>query len=183
MSQPARFFVALLPPQAVQEVANQVKQYFSDRYASRAAQKSPPHITLQPPFQWPWEQLPSLEQRLAAFAQQQLAVPVTLEGYGAFPPRVIYIHVHASPELLALQSALQTHLAPILGQIEPTGQSRPFVPHMTVAFRDLTTPNFRQAWAEFAGRSLYVEFVVTHLTLLLHDGQRWMVHREFPLAS
>lgn len=183
MSQPARLFVALLPPPAVQEVANQVKQYFSDRYASHAAQKSPPHITLQPPFQWPWEQVASLEQSLADFAQQQLALPVTLEGYGAFPPRVIYIHVHATPELRAMQAALQTHLAPILGQIEPTEQSRPFVPHMTVAFRDLTKPNFRQAWAEFADRSLHVEFVVAHLTLLLHDGQCWTVYREFPLAS
>lgn len=31
------FFIALLPPQEIQDYANQIRQYFSDHYASRGA--------------------------------------------------------------------------------------------------------------------------------------------------
>jgi 2'-5' RNA ligase len=48
----SRFFIALLPPQMIQDYANQIKQYFAEQYTSQGAQKSPPHITLQPPFVW-----------------------------------------------------------------------------------------------------------------------------------
>ncbi|MGH2415835.1 MAG: 2'-5' RNA ligase family protein, partial [Microcystaceae cyanobacterium] len=84
-----RFFIALLPPQEVQQVVNQIKQRFAEVYQSRAAQKSPPHITLQPPFKWQLEDLPILTEHLQKFAQTQFSIPVTLDGFGAFRPRVI----------------------------------------------------------------------------------------------
>jgi len=34
-----RFFVALLPPQAIQDYANEVKHYFAAHYESHQAQK------------------------------------------------------------------------------------------------------------------------------------------------
>jgi 2'-5' RNA ligase len=175
-----RFFIALLPSREIQDYANEVKQYFSDRYNSRAAQKSPPHITLQPPFEWPTEDLPRLEQHLSIFALSQSPFSVTLQNFAAFPPRVIYIDVLKTEELLALQQALMTHLETHLGIADPKSKSRPFAPHMTVAFRDLTRQNFKLAWPEFQERSLYLKWVASSLTLLIHDGQHWTICREFP---
>jgi 2'-5' RNA ligase len=175
-----RFFIALLPPREVQECANEIKQYFSDRYNSRAAQKSPPHITLQPPFEWPVVDLPRLERHLSLFALGQSAFSVTLQGFSAFPPRVIYINVLKTPELLALHQALLGYLETELNIVDPKSKTRPFAPHMTVAFRDLTRPNFYTAWAEFQPRSLNLEWCASHLTLLIHDGKQWTICREFP---
>ncbi|NEN93697.1 MAG: 2'-5' RNA ligase family protein, partial [Okeania sp. SIO3H1] len=56
---------------------------------------------------------------------------------------------------------------------------RPFSPHVTVAFRDLTKTNFRAAWLEFRERSLEFEFVASQLTLLIHNGKRWDIFQEF----
>ncbi|NEQ19818.1 MAG: hypothetical protein F6K28_10405 [Microcoleus sp. SIO2G3] len=56
------YFIALLPPEEIQDYANQIKQYFADHYGSRHAQKSPPHITLQPPFEWAYSGIPALEE-------------------------------------------------------------------------------------------------------------------------
>jgi 2'-5' RNA ligase len=58
------FFIALLPPLEVQEIATKIKLEFAEIYNSRAALKSPPHVTLQPPFRWNLEQLPDLERCL-----------------------------------------------------------------------------------------------------------------------
>lgn len=175
-----RFFVALLPPQKVQEFANGVKQHFAEVYNSRAAQKSPPHITLQPPFEWPPAELPLLTQPLQNFAQSRRSISVTLDGYGAFKPRVIYINVLKTPELLATQQELMSSLESI-GIIHPS-KSRSFAPHLTVAFRDLTRPNFHQAWTEFAPQTLHFEFIVPKLTLLVHNGRCWEISAEFPFS-
>lgn len=174
-----RFFIALLPPQHIQDYANEIKQYFADNYASRVAQKSPPHITLQPPFEWSDAEVPQLEASLQAFAQTQQSISITLQDYAAFPPRVIYINVIKSQEIWKLQNQLIIHTASHLGIKDQKSATRPFTPHLTVAFRDLTKENFRAAWPEFAQRSLNFDFMAENLTLLIHDGKRWNVKSEF----
>jgi len=177
------FFVALLPPQDIQDYANQIKQYFADHYASRHAQKSPPHITLQPPFKWADHDLALLEATLREFASQKQSVPITLRGFAAFPPRVIYIDVVRSQELLTIQADFMAHMETSVGIVDPVGKKRPFAPHMTVAFRDLTKQNFKAAWPEFENRQLDFEFIADKLTLLIHDGRRWHIQSEFAFLS
>lgn len=181
MNQSNRFFIALLPPPDIQDYVNQIKQYFAERYGSRAAQKSPPHITLQPPFEWLEEEVPALKQCLSTFVNNREPVRVTLSGFAAFPPRVIYINVLKTEELLSLQTDLMAHLETILGIVDPVSKSREFSPHLTVAFRDLKQQNFKTAWAEFQQQQLQFEFIADYLTLLLHDGKRWNVYDDFCL--
>ena len=175
-----RFFIALLPPLEIQDYANEIKEYFAQTYNSRAAQKSPPHITLQPPFEWQLDELPLLEHSLKTFSQPRTPVPIALQGFAAFAPRVIYINVLKTPELLTLQNELMAYLEASLEIVEPVSKTRPFAPHMTVAFRDLTKQNFRAAWHDFQHRPLEFEFTATELTLLIHDGRRWNVSASFP---
>ena len=178
-----RFFIALLPPQEIQDYATDIKEYFAQNYNSRHALKSPPHITLQPPFEWSVDNVSVLEQTLSTFAQTQTSVPIILKGFAAFVPRVIYINVIKTPELMGLQSYLMAHLEESLGIVDPVSKTRPFAPHMTVAFKDLTKQNFRAAWPEFQRRELEFKFTASQLTLLIHDGRQWNVNSEFPLLS
>ncbi|WP_193199601.1 2'-5' RNA ligase family protein [Nostoc sp. MG11] len=179
----SRFFIALLPTQDIQDYANQIKQYFAEQYASKGAQKSPPHITLQPPFEWADDKLPLLKACLRQFASGQKSIPVTLNGFSAFAPRVIYINVDRSQALLTLQADLMAYAESNLGIVDEVGKTRPFAPHMTVAFRDLTKQNFKAAWPEFENRQLYFEFTAEKLTLLIHDGRRWNIKSEFAFLS
>ncbi|MEH2233596.1 MAG: 2'-5' RNA ligase family protein [Nostoc sp.] len=178
-----RFFIALLPPQDIQDYANEIKQYFADRYASSGALKSPPHITLQPPFEWADANLPRLEASLKEFASEQQQVAITLKGFNAFAPRVIYINVVRSQKLLTLQADLMAYTESNLQIVDKVSKTRPFAPHLTVAFRDLTKQNFKAAWPEFENRQLHFEFTADKLTLLLHDGKRWNIKREFAFFS
>lgn len=176
----SRYFVALLPPKDIRTQVNSIKQYFADHYGSWAAFKSPPHITLQPPFEWLAEEVPVLEQCLSEFATKYPSIPITLSGFGAFVPRVIYVNVIKTPALLTLQADLMTHLETTLGITDPKSKQRPYAPHMTVAFRDLSRQNFKAAWPEFQDRELHFEFIAGNLTLLIHDGKQWNIHSEFP---
>jgi 2'-5' RNA ligase len=71
----------------------------------------------------------------------------------------------------------------LLKQEEATAPARPFVPHMTVAFRDLQPAQFRAAWPQFKARLFQGSFLASALTLLLHDGKRWQVFAEFSLSA
>lgn len=172
------FFIAILPPVEIQAEVNQIKQYFADRYSSRAALKSPPHITLQPPFKWELEALPRLEQCLQEFGKARSPFSIKLSGFGAFVPRVIYVNVQKTPELLACHQDLTAELEASLAIVDSMGKKRPYAPHMTVAFRDLTRSNFQVVWPEFKSKSIEFDFAATHLTLLAHDGKRWNIYSE-----
>lgn len=178
-----RFFIALVPPPDIEQHITEIQQYFAEHYNSRGALNSPPHITLQPPFHSLAEDVPKLEESLNQFSVNRRPIPVTLSGFAAFAPRVIYVDVVKSPELLEIHSYLMSYMEANLGIVDRVSQSRPFVPHMTVAFRDLTKDNFQRAWLEFAGRSLHFEFTASALTLLLHDGSRWNISNQFPLSA
>ncbi len=70
----SRFFVAFLPPSAFQEQVKDIQQYFAERYQSRAAQKSPPHITLQ--------------SHLSAYLAEELAIIDPASQERSFTPHI-----------------------------------------------------------------------------------------------
>lgn len=176
-----RFFIALIPPPDVQTVATQFKEYFRDHYHSQAALRSPPHITLQAPFEWPDNDRDRLIKTLTKFQFQAPAIPIQLSGFGAFPPRVIYLDVKHTPELMSLQPALSHYLASVLEIADPRSRTRPFHPHLTIAFRDLKPAAFRKAWPEFEHKGIEFSFYIPAITLLLHTGKEWIAHQQFPL--
>jgi 2''-5'' RNA ligase len=178
-----RFFIALVPPPDIQQHITLIKLYFAEHYNSRRALQSPPHVTLQPPFEWPAADVPQLEECLKVFAANRFPIPVTLSGFAAFAPRVIYVDVVKSPALLDVQKDLMSFVGENLGIGDRVSQPRPFVPHMTVGFRDLSKQNFEAAWLEFKGRSIFFEFTASELILLIHDGSQWNVGTEFLFAG
>ncbi|MEM6754384.1 MAG: 2'-5' RNA ligase family protein [Cyanobacteria bacterium P01_C01_bin.38] len=173
------YFIALLPPQDIQDYATEIKQYFADNYDSKHAFKSPPHITLQPPFEWDSGKLTDLEECLQKFVRGRNSIPITLDGYNAFAPRVIYIDVVKTSELMNLQADLMVYLESNLGIVDKVGKLRGFTPHMTVAFKDLRKSEFKAAWVEFENRELHFEFNAEKLTLLKHENKKWNITQEF----
>ncbi len=51
--------------------------------------------------------------------------------------------------LLFFHKALLSTLEEQLGLVDRVAKSRSFVPHITVAFRDLSKSNFRKAWSVY----------------------------------
>ncbi len=177
------FFIALLPPREVSQIATEIKQHFATIYDSKAALKSPPHITLQPPFKWNLQDLGILKAKLKEFSQNQAPIPMILDGFSAFKPRVIYINVLKTKELLTIHQDLIYYLEHTFNLVNNKEKSRTFSPHLTVGFRDLTKTNFYRAWSEFKDKKLNFEFIVPELTLLIHNGKKWEVEENFTFEN
>ncbi len=178
-----RFFVALLPPSDVQSEVNEVKGVMRDRFDSKAAFRSPPHITLHAPFEWPVSAIDRLQDSLSKFAYTQMPVPVSLDGFNAFSPHVIYIDVVKSTSLMTLHPKLITHLETDIALVSRQEHKRAYVPHLTVAFRDLKPNMFRKAWAEFQRQEFHADFTASHLSLLVYSGNLWTVKESYEFVG
>ena len=176
------YFVAIVPEEPVYSEVLAFKTEFRDRYNSSAALRSPPHITLYMPFQWQEEKEELLLISLNNQASLHQPFKLSLVNFGAFPPRVIYIKVKESDALNNLQKATHKNAA-TNWHIYPQPNSRPFIPHMTIAFRDLKKPLFAEAWQDFEQRKYSTEFTVRDLCLLKHNGKTWNTLHHAKLAA
>lgn len=170
------FFVALLPPSAIQDEVTQFKQTAQKRFGSGHALKSPPHITLVPPFRSEHTDFSTL----TIFCNQQQHFTVRLQHFNHFGSRVIFVDVPPEPPLLTCQQQLADFCH---GQFGVKPDSRPFHPHMTVAFKDLQRAIFPEAWAYFSAQTFERTFTADALTLLRHTGQEWVVEQTFTLSE
>ncbi len=175
-----RWFVALVPPEEIQARAIAVIEDLTARYQTRTA-KAPPHITLVPPFELAVNAIGPVKVVLAEFAQRQVPFGVTLDGFSAFPPRVLFVDVVRSPQLLQLKAELEDCL---VQQCDLPRDSHPqFSPHMTVASRKLDRAKFKEMWAELEPQKFDADWEVNALTLLRYEQQRWQLEDCFPLLK
>lgn len=178
-----RYFIALIPPPPVYQELQALKEYFRDAYSSKAALRSPPHITLHMPFLWDEAKEHRLTSRLADFGRRQDPVKVCLDNFSCFAPRVIFVAVTESDALSRLQKELHSFCKRELDIFNANYRDKPFHPHLTLAFRDLKKDRFVPAWKEFENREFKAEFMADKIALLKHNGKNWEVLSQVLLQS
>lgn len=178
-----QYFIALIPPSPVYDEAHKLKEYFKEKYQSRAALNSPPHITLHMPFLWDEEKENKLTVKLQEFAGKCDPLKLCLDNFSSFAPRVIFMNVTESDALAGLQKALHRFFKRELNIFNANYQDKPFHPHLTLAFRDLKKSQYHLAWEEFSTKEFKAEFMADRIALLKHNGKSWDVLKEFVLES
>ena len=173
----ALYFVALVPPSAIEEEVLVMKMEIKKRFGAAHALKLPAHITLIPPIWLEREQ--EFANVLQSVAEEQLVLPVKLKNFGHFGQRVIYINVEDHEPIQELHQLLSRSLAKFL----PEGKNANLQPHITVATRDLTREKFQMAWEEFRNRFYHTEFGATALTLFKHNGKTWDIIKAFSFSE
>jgi 2'-5' RNA ligase len=175
------FFIAVIPPEPIKNELQKIKQDFADNYGATHALKSPPHITLIPPFNLNAQTEPAITEFLNANTQGTNPFPVTLMDYSCFIPRVIFLNPLFSRELEMLQKRLENAFYKRFPLGKPS--SRPYHPHLTIAFRDLTPKTFYEAWARYEKQAYKAQFQVDRLCLLRHNGVLWEEYKEFKFTN
>lgn len=175
----AHYYIALLPPAELCQEVTAFKEYAKLHFDSQKALNSPPHITLVPPFWYSQQQEQTLIAALQSFADSWTPILLTLNGFGHFSNRVLYIKVISSQVLAECREALIQHLEHSLDITELGRYS--FHPHMTVAFRDLTPEQFEPAWEHFRDLAYCRKFESGPPALLRHNGSQWEVVANNPL--
>ncbi len=170
------YFIGLLPPADIRKEITEFKQYFLEKFGVRHAMKSPPHITLVPPFKWPEANEKQLTSALDRFASNEHNFPVVFENFGSFPPRVIFVDVRKNEPLEILYRKLTEYLSGEWNLLPDKNPGRPYHAHVTIAFKDLMKHQYNEAWPGFRDRKVMYEFTAGGITLLKHSGKQWEIY-------
>ncbi|GAA4400369.1 2'-5' RNA ligase family protein [Nibrella viscosa] len=162
--------MALLPDEAIQQEVTVFKRAAAEQFGSRHALKSPPHITIVPPFKLANDKITALQEALTTAASQLFPFSIHLHNFDHFGQRVIFVNVKTDE---SLQHCYQVTTEVFHQQLGLKPDPRPFHAHMTVAFKDLHRSAFPDAWAYFSQQPYDRTFTAHTLTLLKHTRQRW----------
>ena len=175
----ALYYIAVVLPSPQANAVKTLQNRVHTEYHSRAALRSPSHITLQAPFRLALDQVGDLKQVLTEFASSYSPVSIELDGFGCFPPRVVFVRVIENQALSLIQHDLIKTLTE--NQMTCSGEqgSRAFHPHITIAFRDLIQRHFRSLWGEVEHKSFVDRFTAGGITLLRHNGKIWTAEADF----
>lgn len=165
--------VAILPPASIADRVRQEQQYIALHFGPKHALRTPPHITLIPPLPVTPAETSLLSTLAEKISHRCKPFPLQLDGFGAFTPRVIYIHSHASPALEELHKLWRSELMLQMPHLLAKYPERPYYPHMTLAHRDVTPEQFRKIWAHYSEQKFHASFEVDRFWVLRHTQKGW----------
>lgn len=170
-----KFFFALFPPPSISEEIRSFQQELKEKYGFNHALKTPPHLTVIPPFHSETEKLISISERIKQHNFKPFSIG--LNGFQAFIPRVVFVDVARNNELNIFQKQLQQLLAEDR-LITKKANKHDFTPHITIANRDLNNKTFKEIFPEFQKRAYRASFQANSIVLLELVNGIWKVKEE-----
>ncbi|MET0393859.1 MAG: 2'-5' RNA ligase family protein [Chitinophagaceae bacterium] len=171
------YYIAILCPDQIDRMVLDHKLWLKEQFGCAHALKSPAHLTLVPPFRLEESREEELIQLLRTFTGPTGGLTITLNGFGHFSKKVLYIHVEETPALHEIKKQADIHFEALAGHvIKP--DIRPFHPHITLATRDLSPHDFDRAWAHVSDLSFDETFWSGTMSLLRLSPGRWQVIAE-----
>jgi len=177
------YFLAIVPPDPLYSYALKQKHYFAEHHNSKAALKSPPHVTLHMPFRLKEKKEDELIDKLEKLGSGITSFELQTEGYGQFHEKVVHIEVSKTDELQFLFEQIRRCMKVNFNQFNADYKNRGYNPHLTVAFRDLKRDEFKRAWPLFREEKAHFPFEVKSFSILKHNGKSWDVHKDISLNN
>jgi len=163
------YFLAIQPNEEVQIKINTFKKEMASHFSSKHALKTPPHVTIIPPFKFNVLNEDIIFDRANDLCHAASPFKMKLQNFGVFSPRVIYVRVLPNVSL----NELAENFRHVFKKITSTNNNSQFTPHITIAHRDLTTENFHKAWKHYKELKFNDASEVNEVTVFRHNGKHW----------
>jgi 2'-5' RNA ligase len=180
---PQTHFIGVLANEALADTLGQCRLWMGENFGCRSGFSTPMHVTLVPPFALadPGD-VEALERAIDACARAGKAFQARVAGFGAFAERTVFARVEPDPRWTELRDSLYATIARALpGRIRK--DARPFVPHLTVANRDIPAIAVPRALEYFAHLGLEEDFPADHIALFTRKGGVWATERAWKLGK
>lgn len=164
------YFIAINLPEPLNTKIERIKKGISEEYGTKSVLKSPPHITIVPPFFWGNEE--ELIELVRDFAYPPFHIE--LNGYKAFEIGVVYIDVVENKHITQLHQQFNTQFFGRYPQLKKK-YPFPFQPHITVGNRDWKWAEFKRCWDNIKDTSFEDAFEFRQLSLLKNINGLWKV--------
>ena len=173
MAEKAKYFIALIPPDPISAELMEFSEEVFERFQSKAALNSPPHITLHMPFQWREDKEDELKAKLDKFGDANRFHEITLKNFDFFEPSVVFVDVVKSRKLNELQKNLANYVRKEFNIHNASYKDKAFHPHVTIGYRDIKKYLFQDMKDYFSKQKYKAKFMVMDICLLKHNGEQW----------
>jgi 2'-5' RNA ligase len=177
-----KYFLALVPPEAILEKVQDIKFLIRDQFGVKYALKSPPHITVKMPFNYNEAKEDRLIEKLKEHLIDRSPFPIRISGVGSFGKRVVYLNIPKSPELVGFQEGIKQYCKRELHLADELSD-RNYHPHLTVAFKDIKPIHFPEVFGLVKKLSFETEFVALDLVLLKRINGEWVLFRKIKFGA
>ncbi len=173
-----KFFLAILPPDFISKEIIQIQKELGSLYLNDHSQKAPPHITIIPPFECDEEKLENFINSLPSFFLQKeyKDMSIQLNNYYFFDSRTLFIDVDRNESLIKLRREIKIlfNQNRIIKGIE---EKYDFLPHITIANKNINKREFIRLWESFRGRKFQASFTLKEMTLLKFEKDSWITYK------
>lgn len=134
-------------------------------------------LTPLPHFSWQAAEefhIQKAEEAINRLSGQTAPFTVHTAGLGIFtgPNPILYLSLVKNRRLLELQEAIWSAVEPFAERPNPYYQPASWIPHVTLAYRDVNPQNLACAIQDLAFRPMAFEIMVDHLALIYEiEGQ------------
>lgn len=171
-----KYFLAVLPPDQISPEIVSFQKEIESAFGAIHAQKTPPHITIIPPFECEPEKLTELISVFALFLKEKPIADVTIElnNFQRFESRTLFVDVAKNDRFEKLCKELKL-LFSKQKIIKQRIEKHYFIPHITIANKDIKKRDFKVAWEVFKERGYQRSFKLKYLVLLELVVGKWEV--------
>jgi 2'-5' RNA ligase len=168
------YYMAIVAPSEIDSKIKKWKEYMREHFGCSVALRSPAHITLIPPFWHDNSDEENMKKLLGEFCNGKKEFQIAVDGFGSFPPRVLFVNVQPSTSLETLKGQLEDYLI-ANSNLPVKKETRSFHPHITIANRDLMKRDYLPAWEHFRNIKYAAEFPAKDISLLKHNSTNWEI--------
>lgn len=174
----ATHFVGVLVPDDLRTTLESCRRWMHGQYGCRSGHSTPVHITLIPPFTASRgvndQYLVDLLRYALAPLQEAHKLPFEAEvkGFGSFGDRTLFAALEKNRLWTEVRDAVQEeYLRNRVGNLRK--DTKPLVPHLTVANRDIPQGSIGPALTHFASLDLETSFPVSQIGIFHREGYHW----------
>lgn len=174
--------IAILPSEDYALFIRKKEIYLSKKYYTIRGLLQPPHVTIK----WPFEvdDISIFEDYCKELSNDTTPFKINAEGYGFFEPKVIFLKVLPSNELIELHLKILDDLK-VRFNIEKNkfeGRNQQF--HTTLAYEDISEDAFYRAKEELeTSEEPKISFKFNSIGLFKFTGEEWVIHKKFEVKN
>ena len=174
-----KYFLAVLPPKSISNEIVDFQKELERKFGCVHAQKAPPHITVVPPFDCSEEKLELFVTNIVGFLNDKSTIDtnIHLDSFQRFESRTLFVDVAKNEKFETFCKDLKT-LFNRQRIMKKRVEKHYFVPHITLANKDIKKRDFKTAWTELKNREYQRSFTLTNLNVLELVKDNWFVKRN-----
>ncbi len=171
MDHPSLYFLAVLPDEESTNAFRSLQEEMCALFDVCRALRTPPHLTIVPPFKALVTEEPKFEKALRQLPFEPFEMDIS--GISRFGKRVIFVQ----PEMCDPLRDLHDLASKAFSRWQKPEENKKFNPHFTIGYRDLE-PVFRSAWPHFREKPTPGRIRIEKMVLFKHVDRRWQVRYE-----